>query len=423
MITDPKIRAALKSVHTEDTIPVESGGRGGGTLVLLVRRFKAGPTATFVARWKRGGQRASLTLGRYPELSLADARRRYADDIVPALLAGRDPRVVVATEGEATVARLFRAYVDDLAAKGKRSWRQVEHALLTGKRSAAKALGETRLAKDIGEDDVAAVLSTIYHRGAPVAADRTRAYMSAAFAWGRRSTHDYRVAARRDWGLRTNPAAGLPRVETRPRERNLTAGELRALWHGGEGPGFAPETTAAIRLLIACGQRVRETLRLDGCEVDLAAALWNMPAAKTKGGKRPHTIPLAPQAVAVLRQLVAMYGDGPLFPGGRGGGERMTDAAVNRALRRWADANGVAPFQSRDLRRTWKSRTADAGIDRFTRDLLQQHARGDTGSKHYDQADYLPQMREAMAKWAAWLDEQIVNEPASSVDVSEREAA
>ena len=45
----------------------------------------------------------------------------------------------------------------------------------------------------------------------------------------------------------------------------------------------------------------------------------------------------------------------------------------------------------------------DAGIDRFTRDLIQQHAKNDTGSKNYDRADYLPQMQEAMGKWSAWL--------------------
>ena len=68
-------------------------------------------------------------------------------------------------------------------------------------------------------------------------------------------------------------------------------------------------------------------------------------------------------------------------------------------------------FQPRDLRRTWKSRTHDAGIDRFTRDLIQQHAKSDTGTKNYDRADYFEQMKEAMTKWNAWL-EATVAEPA-----------
>jgi len=71
----------------------------------------------------------------------------------------------------------------------------------------------------------------------------------------------------------------------------------------------------------------------------------------------------------------------------------------------------IPAFQPRDLRRTWKSRTHDAGIDRFTRDLIQQHAKNDTGSKNYDRADYLPQMTEAMEKWNAWLVAVLADPP------------
>ena len=110
-----------------------------------------------------------------------------------------------------------------------------------------------------------------------------------------------------------------------------------------------------------------------------------------------------------------MRGKGPLFPAKCGNADTLNSISVYRALRRWLeeDGGGVAPFQPRDLRRTWKTLTAEAGIDRFTRDLIQQHARGDTGSKHYDRADYLPKMRDAMAKWEAWLRANGVGEPAA----------
>lgn len=91
----------------------------------------------------------------------------------------------------------------------------------------------------------------------------------------------------------------------------------------------------------------------------------------------------------------------------------MEHQTLNRAIRRWTDCDDVdvGRFQTRDLRRTWKTRTADAGIDRFTRDLIQQHAQGDTGSRHYDRADYLPLMRAAMERWGHWLDAAIIGRP------------
>ena len=126
-----------------------------------------------------------------------------------------------------------------------------------------------------------------------------------------------------------------------------------------------------------------------------------MPAHKTKGRKRPHLVPLPRQAIEILGALKGRHGDGPLFPA-RGGaaGELIGLASVSRCAAR---LECCQPFQPRDLRRTWKSRAHDAGVDRFTRDLIQQHAGSDTGSKHYDRADYLPQMRDGMAKWEAWL--------------------
>lgn len=53
-------------------------------------------------------------------------------------------------------------------------------------------------------------------------------------------------------------------------------------------------------------------------------------------------------------------------------------------------------------------RRRQAGVDRFTRDLIQQHAKGDTGSIHYDRHDYGPQMRAGMDRWNDWLEQVLV---------------
>lgn len=104
--------------------------------------------------------------------------------------------------------------------------------------------------------------------------------------------------------------------------------------------------------------------------------------------------------------LTSKHGEGYLFAGRTGSkSETMKSPAIMHAVTRWLAKEGVtvAPFQTRDLRRTWKSRAADAGVDRFIRDLIQQHAQGDIGSVHYDRADYAGQMRAGMDKWDLWL--------------------
>lgn len=404
MITDRQIQAALKSVQTETVLNDSAGGRGTGSLQLVVRRQSDRVSAVWFGAWKRDGKRQKKALGRYPDLGLRDARDRFAETVRSVLQSGQNPKTKAERHDRPTVESLFRAYVDSLKSEGKPSAANVDLILLTGKYAAAEQLGRDRLAGDITPDDISAHLYSHFKRGSRRQADASRTCMAAAFNFGIRSAHTYTTAARHNWGLKINPAAMVAKDTdaSRPRDRNLTAAELATVWKGLDA-GFYPDTADAIRLLICCGQRVRETLRAEGCDFDLDARVWNMPAHKTKGGK-PHSLPLPDLAVDVVRRLKQRHGDGHLFPARTGADAvLLADTSIARGLRRWTRQHGLDDFQTKDLRRTWKSRAGEIGIDRFTRDLIQQHAKGDTGSRFYDHSDYLPQMREAMAKWSAWI--------------------
>lgn len=404
MLTDKTIKAAIAAVQTELTLnDGAANGRGAGSLLLVVRRLANGQaSAQWFASWKRDGKRQKKQLGRYPETSLAVARQMMATDLAPQIRAGKTPRQ--ASTELPTVGRMFQGYADSMKAKGRASASEVERALLKAENNAADALGRDKLAADIEPADVVRFVSGFFERGHRGAADKARSYIASAFTWAIKSANDYTNKNRQDWGVTRNPAADLPKdagaIGTR--DRNLSAAEIRALWFAD---GFALETRACVRLLISCGQRVQETLRIEGSEIDLLAMVWRMPAHKTKGGARPHTIPLPRQAMQPLADLIAVHGTGPLFPARAGGTSKLIPhQSVNQAISRWIATSGAVPFQTRDIRRTWKSRTHDAGIDRFTRDLIQQHAKHDTGSKNYDRADYMPQMRKAMDQWQAWLE-------------------
>jgi integrase len=350
-------------------------------------------------------------------IPLQTARQTFCSEVSPVIQAGKNPRIVVTLADRPTVERLFQSYIDARRKDGTRTVDEIERVLLTGKWSAADGIGRHREAGSIEATDISAHLENAYARGARRQADIERTCMAAAFSWAIKSTHDYRATGRRDWGIKFNPVSMVPRDTgaSKARERNLTTDELRQVWIVAASGRFSPEVSGAVLLLIACGQRVRETLRACGSDFDMQAGLWAMPAATTKGGKKPHTVPLPQQAIDVVRGLIAIHGSGPLFASRAGAATAfIKDTSLQHAMRRWSRPAGVADFQTKDLRRTWKSRTGEIGIDRFTRDLIQQHAKGDTGSKHYDLADYLPQMREAMRKWGEWL-ENILQEQNTNV--------
>lgn len=388
----------MRAVTSETVLNDGAAGRGSGSLRLRIRAGAKGPNATWQAVWWNAGKQTSKALGRYPDLSLADARRKYETEVRDVLTAGRDPNAVVAMAESPTIEKLFQAYIQYLRDKETATTHTSEHLLLTGKYNAADLLGRNTIASTIEPADIANVLAKGVKRGARRTTDMQRTAMMAAFNWAMKSTHDYTQENRMDWGLKYNPVAAVPRDQAANRtlDRNLSAEEMKHVWNN------APEQSGDVMRLVMCtGQRVIEVMRIAGADVDLKARLWTMPARKTKGRKHTHMVPLTTQAVAILTTLIDLYGDGYLFPARAGAkGDIIGIPSVSRGASRMA---GIKPFTPRDLRRTWKSRAGDAGIDRFTRDLIQQHAQTDTGSKHYDRFDYLPQMREAMNKWEIWL--------------------
>ena len=364
-----------------------------------------------------------MTLARSTDMPPEKARE-LARKVFAQVADGQDPvaeRKPTAPDKAKTVEKMFQGYVASLKARNRASAGEVERALLIAKNNAADALGRHKEAADVTSTDIVDYLAGFYQAGHRGAANKHRGYIASAYTWAMKAANDYTVPTdqRVDFGITINPATTVAKDPgaTQTRDRNLDAAELRQLWLDTDPskPGFWPETASCIRLLICCGQRVQETLRMDGSEIDLEKGLWNMPAHKTKGKKHPHTIPLPQQAIPVLQGLIDQYGDGPLFPSRYGAArELLHHDSIMQAIRRWCDDKGVEAFQTRDLRRTWKSRAHDAGVDRFTRDLIQQHAQGDTGSKHYDRASYLPQMQEAMKKWGEWLD-KVTGDPAPVV--------
>lgn len=398
MLTEKQIQAAMRAVTGETILNDGAAGRGGGSLRLRIRKGAKGPNATWLAVWYADKKPASKSLGRYPDTGLADARRKYETEVRDVLMAGRDPNAVVVQADLPTVEKLFQGYIQALRDKGSVTADEYERQLLTGGFNAVDELGRDKVAAEVEPADIAALLAKGMKRGARRTTDQQRTAMAAAFTWGMKSTNDYTIEHRVDWGLKYNPVSAVPRDQgaNKTRERNLNAAEVRHVWHN------APDQTGdVLRLVLATGQRVKECLTVEGRDVDLKAKLWTIPAPKTKGRKTMHLVPLSAQAVELFTQLIALAGDGWLFPARAGAkGKVVGIPSVSRGASRM---EGIAKFQPRDLRRTWKSRAGDAGIDRFTRDLIQQHARTDTGSKHYDRYDYLPQMREAMDKWEAWL--------------------
>lgn len=410
MITEASIKSALRNVTTSGKSRIElkdDGERGTGRLTLLVRQLKNGVTAEWYAMFWRDGKRQMIKLGSYPTMSLADARKRFREDYAPAISTGSEPppnpRVARARERKTpTIKEMLEGYVQYLEQAEKVSAKAVRNALL-GKTGCVHTFGGDRLAKDITPEDIVDHLAPIHDRGAICMAKDVRAYLSAAFSWAIKARHDYRNrSACIDWGVTQNPVKSVPfdPEAVRAGQRFLKPEELCTLWrwleqHDGDRLG-AP----VCRLMLATGQRAVEIMKLTTTHYSRDEAMLDW--SKTKNG-RPHSIPLPKIAVNIMENLVS-NSHGLYFPSRLDG---QVPASWN-VLQFMIDAfrkehPEIEHFTVRDFRRTWKTLAGVAGVSKEMRDMLQNHARGDVSSRHYDRYNYLPERKAAMEKWNDYL--------------------
>lgn len=402
MITDAQIQKALRSKATTDLI--EGAGRGTGRLVL---RCKDGRAHWYV-RWFDGPQKRFMRIGRYPSTTLLQARVIFNTEYAPRILEGDKPQKVTAANG--TVRELFTAYCDAMEAAGKVSAKEARKGLTRF----ADFVGRETPAARVTTDDVIKFLRPIFGRGSAGMADHLRSYIRSSFNWAIKTANDYRSDTPVSFGVKVNPADKIPTEPKRALNRYLSPDELRAFWKWLKAAKrnvgnheLTATTLKAIQLQAITGQRFVEIARIRPEMVDWEQCTveWH----KTKTGK-PHIIPLPSAALDILRS-VEPNAHGWYFPSAYDESQPVRNRAASYAVLRYLELSGAEKFMCRDLRRTWKTLSGQAGLTKTDRDLLQNHSKGDVSSVHYDRWECLPEKRAAMKVWEEWWIREIEKAP------------
>ncbi len=285
--------------------------------------------ASFIFEYRAGGLgraaiKRRMTLGATDEVPLEKARKA-AGDLLARVRLGADP----AAERDAAKAeaRVADVVADFLAhAEGRLKPRTVSEygRILNG--NVVPKLG-TRPFKSLTGADVSRVHSAVSKRGAAVQANRTVAALSACWGW----------AARRKLVAATdNPCSGLERNREQAKERFLTDVELARLgealrlaettglpWSEGDKAAskhmpkpesrftrVSPYATAAIRLLLLTGARLREVLHMRWEHIDSQRGIAFLPDSKT--GRKP--LILSGPALHLLQSLPREAGNPHVIP-------------------------------------------------------------------------------------------------------------
>jgi integrase len=191
--------------------------------------------------------------------------------------------------------------------------------------------------------------------------------------------------------ITANPVSLIdPRRRPKPpkaRSRVMTLPEVGAIWNAAAKTTPARGTRAdkgawcrLIRFALLMPARISEIGHMKRADIDLARAIWTQPGKATKNGD-PHTLPLPPAALGLLREQMA--GDasaGPSDPVWLGPSQGRPFNAWAGLLLRVRETSGVKDWTWHDIRRTVVSNLAEHGIAESIADSLLNHRQSATRS-------------------------------------------
>jgi integrase len=413
-LSDKAIQSAIKAVKAQGKAKTISDGGG---LTLQVQPSGAG---WWRLRYWIDSRENRLSLGTYPEIGLAAARQRRRDTL-KLRAEGIDPSEA---RKQAKETRKARAEVKLAQARGEalpgsfeavaREWLTTVHSVKVSAGHAERTrirfendvfpwLGPRPLS-EIEAPELLAVLRKIIARGAIETAHRAKDACGQVFRYG--------IAC----GTCTrNPAAdlkdALPPVPTRHLAAIVDPLGAGALLRDMADYNGHAVTRAALGLSALLLLRPGELRHMEWGWLDLDGSLLTIPAEVMKRSKAdklngaPHLVPLAPQAVAILRDLLPLTGARRyVFPALTTGERCMSENTVRSALRRLGYGNDdMTAHGFRAMARTMAAERLGIAPEVIEAQLA--HAVPDALGRAYNRTQYLDQRRTLMTQWADYVDQ------------------
>ena len=354
-------------------------------------------------KFRVDGKERKLTIGRYPDIGLGEARKRR-DAARGQLALGNDParekqrkKIQAQLAVENTFAAISAEYCAKRKRDGQKPWApstaiRCEFLLLRLNAS----IGRLSIA-EIEPADVLAAVRKIEAKGKFESARRTLQLASAVFR--------YAVATAR---LGSDPTRDLKGALTSPTVTHYGAltdpkrvGELLRAIDDYDGSGI---TRMALQIAPHVFVRPGELRHAEWSEFDLDAGTWTIPAGKMKM-RKPHTVPLSRQTIALFHDVRAATGpSGFVFPSIRTRARPMSENTLNAALRRLGYSSDE--MTAHGFRATASTLLNESG--RWNPDAIERalaHGESDKVRAAYHRGAHLNERVEMAQWWSDYLDQ------------------
>ncbi|HAT8958749.1 TPA: tyrosine-type recombinase/integrase [Legionella pneumophila subsp. pneumophila] len=361
-------------------------------------------TKTWIYRYKINDKTEKVSLGHYPQMSLADAKTKFIQ-LKELKRQSINPKQVLSPEIEEdknTVTELVNRWYNNYISKHRKQPLQIRQLINA---DIIPLIGEKYI-DEIEAKDITKALDTIVARGSNVHANKVLSAIKQAF--------NYAVSRGE---LKINPAIYIRARDIggieKPRERYLTIDEIKQLWEflSNGKHHVSLQITNAIKILLLTGVRTGELRIAKWNEIDFENSLWTIPAVNTKTGitMRVH---LTDIVKSLFRELYNCS-MGEYVISGADGQSPLSDRALPKAVIRLQDRIGIEKWTPHDLRRTFATQLGETlRIDPVVIEKCLGHKMPKIMAT-YNKNEMLPEREEALDKWAKFIENLVSSEDKS----------
>lgn len=351
-------------------------------------------------KYRIDGVERKLSLGAYPEITLAEARaardatRRQLAHAIDPNVAKRQARIEASIRASNSFASVAEELIEKKAREG------LAEPTLEKMRWFVKLMGADfgkRPVTDITPQELLHELQKHERRGRLETANLLRAFASRVFRFA--------VATAR---AERDPAQLLIGALTTPRVKHFAAiidpNEFGALLRAIEDYQGDPAVMYALKLTPHVFQRPGELRQMEWAEVNFDKAVWTIPVTKMKM-RQPHSVPLSWQALAILQAMRSLSGSGRyVFPSIRTRARPISENTINAALRRMGYSK--EQMTAHGFRTSASSLLNESG--KWNPDAIERalaHMVAGSVRRIYNQSAYWAERVEMAQWWSDYMDE------------------
>lgn len=344
-------------------------------------------------RYSLNGKPEKVAIGKYPEMSLKDARRKrdeFASLVAKGISPAEQKQLAKVALASATTVRVFgERYFKEVVERDRKDTKILRRCL---DNEIFPAFGDKAL-RDVTPAEVQELVFRKRDNGFPAAAAVIRNLVKRLF--------DYGIVCR---VATINPALATPTrfiTKARPRTRALSEAEIKCYIQTLYRSSIRRQFKLALHFILLTLIRKSELLFAEWSEVDFDKEEWVIPEARTKSG-RPHVVYLSRQATEILEELKALGSHSKLVMPGR---SRLSKPFAKNALNQALEGINfdMDPFTIHDLRRTASTRLHEMG---FSSDVVEKALNHTIGGVRgvYNRAEYAEPRKEMLQFWADYVE-------------------